>query len=272
MRDLPVVKSRRLNKILCLIFTAGAACFLIFAALFRAADKEALCYTFFVLSVILAGFGAFYGVLWFIFADKENKVQKKIEEIEEYSESSDQKKEYREFILPKKEMTESAKKRFEKIVRLMPVMVIVLFVLIYGIQFFTAGFAGWRHLLTVLLFCILICVPGILLQYAIYRYYVGRIPNKISFYQEKLYIDKVAFLTKQIREIRISSEKLINRYSPSLYRQLTIDAEDGSCSYLIDYRAENKEAPHWPEYGNLVEELRKWAEENRIELKVNYMD
>ena len=82
------------------------------------------------------------------------------------------------------------------------------------------------------------------------------------------------FPSSDIMEIGISSDRLANPSSPSVYREMLVWTSSGMNRYRIDFRQPSKDGsqPRWEEYPAMVDALSAWGRENRVNVVVNYMD
>ena len=270
-----VCKGRKMNRFLCLFLLIFALIFLIAAGVFALAGNAAAAYTFCILALIVGGFSAFYGLFWFLFGRSEKKTEEKLREILEEGPAADDpgRPEYREFILPKAELIEKAGKRLRGVVRWTGIAALGVFVLTGGIQLLYGSLKSPVQLLYMLLFCVLIMIPGILIQLRLYREYDRSVPARILLFPGKLVIDDLSLSAREIREIRLSPARVYNRHSPDVFREMQIRTDKSSTTYRIDYRAgtPDNEQAFWPEYEQFVAALSAWGESNGVPVTVSYM-
>ena len=239
-------------------------------------QKQEISSAFLILAAIMGCFSLFYGLSWLYWGRKEKAEEEAIRA--KASRQKAQKETGRitsqEFILPKASLTEAAFKRFLDIVRWSGIAVIVVFLLITGIQFAVGSMQGPLQLIWILLFCLVITLPGLIVQWIIYKKYERSVPARILLYPGKLVIDERIFAARDIREIRISSDQVYNQNSPAVYRNLLVKTDNTNLRYRIDYRTgttRNKQ-PFWEGYRQFAELLAAWGEENRVSVIVEYMD
>lgn len=276
MTKIPFVKGRRINKFLCLGLSAMAALFLVAAAVCAICREPVFAQVMCFIAVIWAGFAAVYGIGWLVYARKEAAQQKKIERaaeiLAEENEEGDDGPAFAEFTLPRDELINTAKKRLYETAAIFPVVSAVVFVLLYGFLLFSVGFNGIGHLILVALFCLLIAVPGIIVQVHIYRDYTGNVPQSIRLFPGKLIIDGRQLTGAEIENISVSAFKSANKNTTAIFREFTVKTRSGILKKHIDFRTIGKNCPRWQEYGVFLIELQKWAEQNRVSLTVNYMN
>ncbi len=183
-----------------------AVLFLLAAAVCAVSVESVFAQVMCMIAAIWAGFAAVYGIGWLVYARREAKRQKKIERAAELlREESSNQLAYAEFTLPKDELAAGAKKRFTKFAAALLCIALTVFAVLYVIILLSAGWGGFVHLLWVLGFCLLITVPGTLVQYGIYKKYVSDLPEKIILFPGKLIIDGRQFAAREVQSIGISS-------------------------------------------------------------------
>jgi hypothetical protein len=74
-------KGSAVNRICCLLFLVLLLVFLCAAGISAAMDEEELAGTFLILSAILGGFSAVFGLLWFVWKRKENRAEDVLREV-----------------------------------------------------------------------------------------------------------------------------------------------------------------------------------------------
>lgn len=224
-------------------------------------------------AAIAGCFSIFYGILWGVFVRKEQKRQRKIERAAQMLlPRSDDVVTDREFILPGQELIRASKSRLQKITAALLVSGGVVSVILYGILYLSNGFGGIGHLISVFVFCFLMMIPGILVQYIIFRKYARSVPERIRLFPDKIIINGQQYCTREVERITVSSFNSVNKDTSVLYRKLIIRTKDRTREYTIDYRFASEEAPRWSEYGEFLMSLRFWAEQNRVRLTVDYMN
>ena len=268
-------KGKKINKILCLFFLFFALISLIAAGVCALAIDSAAGYTLCILAMIAGGFSLLYGVLWLIYGRMERKKELELRETLEGQNAIDDpyRLDYREFILPKADLIKKAGTRLRRIVRWTGIAALGAFLLIGGIQLVCGSLRSPRQLLYMLLFCILIMIPGILMQLYLYLKYDQSVPSRILLFPGKLVIDNMTLTANEIREIRVSPSQIFNRNSPDVFREMLILTEEGRTKYRIDYRTGTafNEQPFWEEYGQFIETLSEWGKKNNVPVTVSYM-
>ena len=282
MANIPMVKGKQINRLLCLILLPIAVLFFSCGIAFYIGGGRALGDTAVIIAAIFGAFALIYGIRWMLYAKKEAKAQRRIEVA--VAESINEKNEGTEGIggagildsvelcIPHEALKKAAEKRFKKITLSLLAAAIICFCVIYGIILFTSGFAGITHLLMVLCFCVVITIPGYVIQYDIYRNYVRSQAYIISLYYDKMLVNDKVYQKNEIRHIAISSAEYINVNSVSNYRRLVVETISGRDSYNIDYRSNADKTLQWENYEFLVEELRKWTTANNVPYTVDYMN
>ena len=275
MYSLTVTKGRRINKILFFICLIPAVVLVAAAGICALTGKEALAHTFFIIGVIWGGFALFYGILWLIFAVRERRQQRAFEEIDA-AEAEGRAPEFActEYILPKEELTQAARRRFGKIVLWSCITAFLVSVCIFLMLFFSKSIGSPLQVLYIAAFGAVIIIPGSTIQAVIYYRYTRSVPGKIVLYPGKIVIDRTVYTDSSVTEIQISSSEIKNTNSPAVYRELRINSKTGSEVYRIDFRMPGKpsEQPRWTDYSRFVSDLYEWGKENRTEVKIDYMD
>ena len=89
----------------------------------------------------------------------------------------------------------------------------------------------------------------------------------------KLVVDGVVFPVREIREIRISPDRIVDCNSPDVFRELMIRTEKDTVRLRIDYRAGagSDQQPHWEEYAQFVAALSYWGTKNNVQVTILYM-
>ena len=90
----------------------------------------------------------------------------------------------------------------------------------------------------------------------------------------KLIVDDRSFPAGTIREVRVSPERIYNRNSPGVFREMQIRTENGGEKFRIDYRSGSASngAPFWEEYEAFIAALSGWGAENGVPVVIAYMD
>lgn len=268
-------KGKKINKMLCLFFLFFALISLIAAGVCALAIDSAAGYTLCILAVIAGGFSLLYGVLWLIYGRMERIKELELRETLKGQNAIDDpyRLDYREFILPKAALTKKAGTRVRSIVRWTGIAAFAVFVLIGVIQLACGSLKSPLQLLYMFLFCVLIMIPGILIQFCLSLKYDQSVPSRILLFPGKLVIDNMTLTANEIREIRVSPSQIFNRNSPDVFREMLILTEEGRTKYRIDYRTGTafNEQPFWEEYGQFIETLSEWGKKNNVPVTVSYM-
>lgn len=270
-----VPKGRMINKILCLLFLVVTLILLAAAgvsAFFERSDvSQVLC----TLALITGAFSLFYGILWFVYNRKENRAEKILRETieQQYTTEDSSALGYWEFILPKALLTETARKRFFNIIRWLLIIAPGMSILIWVILVVFDSTRSFLQLYYLFLFCLLVSVPGILVQWCLYKVYGRSVPSRILMFPGKLVVDDQVFSTGETREIRVSPVRIFNFNSPAVFREMLIRTDKSSKKYRIDFRtgSVSNEQPFWEEYEPFVAALSQWGSENGVSVTVSYM-
>lgn len=270
-----IYKGRKINRFLCLLFLILTLIFLIVAGIFALAKASEAGYTFYILAMITGGFSLLYGLFWFLYGRAERKAELKLREILEQKNAPEDPYllDYQEFILPKADLVKKAGNRVDSIVRWTGICALGVFLLTGGIQLACGSLKSPVQLLYMFLFCILIMIPGILIQLSLNRRYEQSVPSRILLFPGKLIIDNVSLSAREIREISVSPARIFNRNSPDVFREMLIRTEKHSTKYRIDYRAgsASNEQPFWAEYEQFIIALSEWGSKNKVPVIVSYM-
>ena len=264
MRLPPVYRGRKINKMMCIAFA-------IFFAVFLAVGI--LVHDFgFVLAQIMGAFTLFYGLLWAVWAGREKKAELELREAAEARAAAVDADGFasREYVLPREQLTDAAFERLVSIGKWSVLVALCVFALIAGLLIRNEAFKGFAHALAIMLFCIVIAVPGIIIQCIIYRKYAASVPRKIGLYPGKITVDDSIIATCEINEIRISPDRVYNPHSPGVFREMMIRTSEGEKHYRIDFRAGGPVC--WDEYPQFAEALAGWGRENNVPVTVMYME
>lgn len=275
MISVPIVRGRKVNRLFCLLFLVLTLIFLVTSFAMTLLHRKDITSVFLILSAIMAGFSVFYGFSWLYWSRKEKTKSEALRAADQQKMHKDTGRiTFREFTLPKESLTKSAFRRFQRIVRWTIVAVLAAFLLILGIQLLFGTLQGPLQLIWILLFCVLIAVPGLVVQWIIYKKYERSVPQRILLYPGKIVIDEKTFAVKDISEIRITSDYLYNQNSPAFNRKLLIQMGGSCVQYRLDYRTgmASSEQPFWKEYRQFHDSLSYWGEENDIPVIIEYMD
>ena len=269
-----IYKGKKINQYLCLLFSIFSVIFLIVAGTLALVKNAAAGYAFCILAIITGGFSLLYGLFWFIFGKKEKKAELELRKLLEQQNTSEDpyRLDYREFILPKKDLIKKAGTRARRIIQWSGIAALGVFLLIGGIQLACGSLKSPVQLLYMFLFCILIMIPGILIHLSLYFKYDQSVPSRIMLFPGKLIIDNVSLSAREIRDIRVSPALIFNRNSPDVFREMLIRT-DKSTMYRIDYRTgtASNEQPFWAEYAQFIAALSEWGKKNRVAVIVSYM-
>ena len=273
---LPIVSGRKLNKAVCLAFLAMSLPLLAAAVYFFLSGSPAAGRGFLTPALILGGISLLYGIGWFIWARKEKRAAREIAEAQERLKASPEAGRMlsREFTVPKAKLIGKALGRNRSIVKGAAFAALCAAGVITVILLFCGALNDPMQLVFVLIFCALITLPGLILQWFIYRTYVKTVPSEILLFPGKLVVDENVWSAASIRTIRVSPARIMNPDSPSLYRKLEIESSSGSRKFRLDYRmqATDGRQPVWEEYPAFLSALSLWGEENGVPVNVLYMD
>ena len=272
MANIPIYKGKKINKILCIMCGVISVALLLVMIILQLLGKPAV----FILPLITSGFTLLYGILWWFWAEKEKKVEDKLRQVLETPSDTQTSGNFEahEFLLPKDRLTEDAKKRFHNIIKWLVIILLGIFTLITAIMLFSHALHDPLQLLYLLLFCVAIVMPGIIIQWNIYRQYRGSVPKRICLYQGKLVIDDSTFMSQEILNITISPNRLINTSSPMIFRELLIRTSRSESRYRIDFKAGNAAGGQlcWEEYPLFSEALKAWGNANLVPVTIAYME
>lgn len=268
MITVPIYKGKKINKMLCIIFLV-----LFVPSLAAAIVLPA---PFIVLAQIFGAFALLYGILWSVWAGREKKAEKALQAAEAARVGQHESDGFfsREYVIPKEDLTEAAFRRLISIVKGCVYVSLAIFALITLAMIFSGSFGGPAHAAAIMLFSFAISVPGIIIQIGIYRKYEKTVPRKIGMYPGKLIIDDTLTASRDIREVRISPERLFNANSPSIFRKLTVSTTGGEKYWCIDYRsyAASGKGICWNEYTEFAQDLKEWGKTNEVPVTTEYMD
>lgn len=269
----PLYKGRMLNKILCLVLLVLTLILLGTAALFFLTGNEDIAAVFGILAAILGGFALIYGVMWFIWGRKEKKADQVLNTIFSSSQVPGTVT-CQEFRLPKEWLKAAAGKRFFTILHWILAAMLGIFLFLGILLSVTGSLRTPLQLVYGLVFCLLIALPGSLVQWHLYRQYVRSIPEKIQLFPGRLVIDDTFYAAGEIREILMSSEHLMNQNSPAVFREMQVRTETSSTTYRIDYRVGTPDngQPRWEAYDQLIEALSRWGTDNSVTVRIQFMD
>ena len=270
--NLPIYKGKKINKILCILCLAMSIVLLALMVILRLLGKPAV----FVLPLITGGFALLYGILWAFWAGKEKKAEEKLRQALETrsAEHAPGEFEIREFLLPKDRLTEEAHKRFRGIIRWLAIGSLGFTALITVILLFSHALNSPLQPLYLLFFCVVVAIPGIIIQWVIYRKYESSVPQRICLYQDSLVIDGNVFAPQEILNITISPNRIINTNSPMVFREMLVRTSRGETLFRIDYKAGNAAGGQlcWEEYPQFSEALKAWGEANLVPVTIAYME
>ena len=276
MYSVPIIRGKKVNRYICLIFLVLAVIFLGLAVALAQLQKPELSSTFFSLTMITGGFSLFYGIGWFFWYRKEKKAEEELRMAaasQRLPQGAGRQTSW-EFILPKEHLTDSAFRRLMNIIRWTGIAAYGVFLLIMGIQLACGSLQRPFQIVYTLLFCILITIPGIIVQWVIYKKYARSVPQHILMRPGEFVIDDRAFALRDIEKIRISADRVYNPNSPAVFRNLLVQMDGYDALYRIDYRSGSASdgQPFWEEYELFSDALISWGEENSIPVIIDYME
>lgn len=269
-------KGRAINRILCLVFLVLLLIFLCTAGISAAMDEPELAGTFLILSAILGGFSAVYGLLWFVWKRKENRAESVLRAAfaPDAAPRDATAQTVQTICMPREKLIRAARRRLSEIVRWTAIAVFGTAVLLVIILAACGALKGFLQVLYIAAFSLLIVLPGLAGQVWLFVQYARSVPGQIQLYPGRLVIDDTFFSAGEIREIQVSSESAWNRHSPAVFRKLHLITEVRTVKYAIDYRSGRNGAdqPFWPEYQTLIDALSQWGVENSVNVHVLFMD
>ena len=276
MASVPIIHGKKVNRFLCLFFLALALIFLALTGVLILMRRPDFSPTLLTLASVMGGFSLFYGIGWLIWSRREGKAEAALRKAEAGRRTTGEAGVAlpSDFLLPRERLTVSAFLRFMNILRWTALAGGGVFLLILGIQLAYGSLQAPRQIVYTLLFCILIALPGIAVQWSIYRKYERTVPQRIQLLPGELVIDNRSFAPGDIRRIRISPDRPYNLNSPEVFRNLQIRTEQTEELYRIDYRAApgSGEQPFWEDYERFSEALQAWGEENGVPVVIEYME
>ena len=269
-------KGSGVNRICCLLCLGLLLVFLCAAGISSAMDAGELAGTFLILSAILGGFSAVFGLLWFVWKRKENRAEDVLREVlaPDAVPRDATAQTVQTICLPREQLIGAARRRLTEIVRWMGIAALCTGALLVIIQVACGALKDFLQVLYIAAFSLLIVLPGLAVQGWLFVQYARSVPGKIELYPGRLVIDDTFFSAGEIREIQVSSERAWNRYSPAVFRKLCLMTEVRTVKYSIDYRSgrSGNDQPFWPEYPTLIDALSQWGVENSVNVHVLYMD
>ena len=277
MRQITIVPGRRINKILFILFASILAVLLLLDVIFFVKQDDAMVETLLIVSAIIGAFALLYGILWAVFASKEKKENKLLNR----QPAVDPREHYADiqgtvtFTLPRAELLYLAKKRLRAIEKWLWIAEGILFLILYVPVTITDGFGSLSRLATILALCVIIVVPGVVIQEVIYRSYIFDMPERIGLYIGRISVDDRTYPAYEMTEIAMSSPKARNASSSKVFRTLTITAQNASKTYKIDFRAPSAGRsiqPRWNQYDEFCEALMAWGSTNGVAVKMDFMD
>ena len=264
MIPLPIYKGMKINRMLCFLFLILFAISLVLIIPFRDLGI--------ILAQINGAFALLYAILWAIWAKREKKAELALRKIAQFmnDHSETDRFSYQEYLLPKEQLTDAAFRRFTNILKGLVIAALCVFGLIAGLLLWKGLFKGFSHTLMILLFSVVIMIPGIIMQWVIYKKYEKCIPRKIGLYPGQLVIDGDVMVSRQIRDIQISPSQVFNPHSPVIFREMTVHTLDGKKAYRIDFRGDR--SVRWEEYPQFSEDLIRWGSTNDVPVIIAYME
>ena len=270
-----IPQGRKINKVMCLFFLAITFAFLAATAVFALLDKEEVSHTLFVLALITGAFSLLFGLLWSIYSRKEKRAEKMLRETvgQQYVPEDPTRIDSWQFILPKERLIETARQRFIRLIQLTGIASIGISLLIWVAMFVSKITKSYLQLVSLFLFCLIVSIPGILVQWFLYRMYKRSVPSRILLYPGKLIVDELKIPAEEIREIKVTPDRIINRSSPSVFREMLVRTDKRSIKYRIDFRTGSAygEAPFWEEYEYFIAALSEWGAKNSVPVTISYM-
>ena len=267
LTSIPIYKGRKINRMLCILFLVLFTISLVSAVL--VSDITV------IFAQITGAFALLYGILWAFWARKESKAEQALKDRTKLMDAPEEPDGFSqaEYLLPKERLTGAALQRFRSILKGATIAALVVFALITGSMLWKGTFGGFTHALGILFFSTVITLPGIIVQGIIYFRYQKTVPRKICLYPGEMVIDERTFYARDIRDVRISPNRIYNANSPSVFREMTLRTAQGEKRCLIDFRAASPgQGICWEQYPQFAEDLSKWGLANGVEVTVAYMD
>ncbi|MBR7040700.1 MAG: hypothetical protein IKI24_02535 [Clostridia bacterium] len=276
MSEIPIYKGRKINRFLCVTFACLCAAALAASGtawLLGDTGIRSVCVIF---AQITGAFALLYGVLWAVWARKENKAEQKLRAQNEARPAPREADGTgcREFVLPREKLTGAARRRFVSVIKGTALAALGVFALITLITLWGGVFGSPVRLLYILLFACAICVPGILAQWGIYRKFALDVPGRIALYPGRLEVDDSVFTAGEILDIRISPDRIYNADSPAVFRGMAVRTARGVKRCRMDFcsgRA-SKDGVCWEGYSEFSAALQSWGKAAGVTVTVEYME
>ena len=233
-------------------------------------------YSFFVLFLITGVFALIYGGFWAFWTKKEKKKEQEIREIEEAKVTGSEPDPLAlyEFILPREQLKKAAFKRVIDVLKWVPLVALIMTAVITGTLVFYGETPGIGQCFGMLLFCMIVGIPGIIIQFVINKAYTAELPRKVVLYPGKLVVDGEVMAAGEIREIRVSPKRMYNYHSPKILRGMTVKTGKGKRVYQFDFWSGRESADRlcWAEYPAFVDAVTEWGRANHIAVVIEYME
>lgn len=271
-------RGRSINKGCCLSFLGLTAALLCAAGVSAGMDKTDLSVTLLILSGITGAFSAVYGVLWAVWGRKESRAEAALQTLSALDRAGREQETsagaVREFTLPRDRLIGAARGRFYAILRGLLAAALGVAVLLGIILAACGALKSPAQVLYIALFSLLIEIPGLVIQWRLFDQYARSVPERIRMFPGRLEVDDRFFSAGQIREIRLSPDRVWNPDSPAVFRKMRVETDAETVTWSLDFRSgkEGKDQPFWPDYGALTEALEVWGTENGVTVQKMFME
>lgn len=276
MNGIPIYKGRKINRFLCVMFACLCAVSLTASGTAWLLDDTGIRSVCFIFAQITGAFALLYGVLWAVWARKENKAARKLKAQNDARPAPREadKTGCREFVLPRERLVGAARRRFVSILKGTVFAALGVFALITVTTLWGGAFGSPVRLLYILLFACAICVPGILAQWAIYRKFAADVLGRIALYPGRLEVDDSVFAAGEILDIRISPDRIYNADSPAVFRGMAVRTARGVKRCRMDFRSgrASKDGICWEGYSEFSAALQAWGKAAGVTVTVEYME
>ena len=273
--NIPSFSGTKVNRLLFFLFVSITCVVLAVTAIFSifmSGSYEVS--VLLVLSVINGVMACFYGIHWIYYVYRQKFMDKWFSEEEEddgeegTSEPACDIEE--DFVLPKEQLIEAVKKRYRGIAKWIWISLAFLYLLITSILLYYNALEEPSQLLYLAAFCVLIAIPGLIVQFIIKAQYVSSVPANICLAPGLLTVDGREYKSGDIESLRVSTERSRDPHSVSVFRQLEIFSEDGKNRFRIDFGTGSD--VEWDAYPHFVSLLSRWGSGNGVTVTVEDRD
>ena len=273
--NIPSFSGKKVNRILFFLFLSITCVVLAVTAIFsifRNGSYEVS--VLLVLSVITGVMACFYGIHWIYYVYRQKFMDRWFSE-EEQDDGEEGPSEpacdiAEDFVLPREQLIEAARKRYRGIAKWIWIALAVVYLLITSILLYYDALKESSQLLYLAAFCILIAIPGLIVQFIIKAQYFSSVPENICLAPGLLTVDGREYKAGDIESLRVSRERSRDPHAVSVFRQLEIFSEDGKDLFRIDFGAGSD--VEWDAYPYFVSLLSQWGSGNGVTVTVEDRD